>query len=253
MTKIKLTKEEIIQAIRHTADTLGHSPSRSNFVSITGISEYKVLKHFASWNDAVKEAGLKPNLTNVKISDGDLIEDWALLVRKLREIPTRSQYQRFGNYSSGVFEKHFGPWSSIPDKFREFASGDQEWSDVIALLPVEDPFYKASSRSQIIEKDQFVLYRSKKRKRHPKLNDRPTYGDPIDFRGLRHEPVNESGVVFLFGMVARELGYMVEVVQEGYPDCEAKRQIDKGKGLKSSLNMKVEIFVTMDTRLKSVT
>ena len=30
-------------------------------------------------------------------------------------------------------------------------------------------------------------------------------------------------------MVARELGYMVEAVQEGYPDCEAKRQIDKGK------------------------
>jgi hypothetical protein len=57
----------------------------------------------------------------------------------------------------------------------------------------------------------------------------PTYGDPIDFRGLRHEPVNEQGVVFLFGMVAKELGYSVEAVQTGYPDCEAKRQIGPGK------------------------
>jgi hypothetical protein len=47
----------------------------------------------------------------------------------------------------------------------------------------------------------------------------------MDFRGLRHEPVNEQGVVLLFGMVAKELGYTVEAVQSGFPDCEAKRQI----------------------------
>jgi hypothetical protein len=47
----------------------------------------------------------------------------------------------------------------------------------------------------------------------------------MDFRGLRHEPVNEQGVVLLFGMVAKELGYIVEAVQSGFPDCEAKRQI----------------------------
>lgn len=66
-------------------------------------------------------------------------------------------------------------------------------------------------------------------KSHTKLGDRPTYGNPIDFRGLRHEPVNENGVVFLFGIVARELGYLIEAVQAGFPDCEAKRQIGPNK------------------------
>lgn len=65
--------------------------------------------------------------------------------------------------------------------------------------------------------------------RHAKLTDRATYGNPIDFRGLRHEPVNEQEVVFLFGMVARELGYMVEALQAGFPDCEAKRQVGPNK------------------------
>lgn len=65
--------------------------------------------------------------------------------------------------------------------------------------------------------------------RHRKFPDRPMYGDPIDFRGLRHEPVNEDGVIFLFGMVARELGYLMEGVQAGFPDCEAKRQVASGK------------------------
>src|SRR5205085_684390 len=36
------------------------------------------------------------------------------------------------------------------------------------------------------------------------------YGDFINFRGLQHAPVNEQGVVFLFGMICRELGYVVE-------------------------------------------
>jgi len=54
---------------------------------------------------------------------------------------------------------------------------------------------------------------------------RVTYGAPLDFNGLRHEPVNEQGVVLLFGMLARKLGYVVEAVQTGFPDCEAKRRI----------------------------
>jgi hypothetical protein len=45
-------------------------------------------------------------------------------------------------------------------------------------------------------------------------------------RGLRHAPINEQGVVFLFGIVAYELGFIVEAVHAGYPDCEAKRRLD---------------------------
>jgi hypothetical protein len=42
-------------------------------------------------------------------------------------------------------------------------------------------------------------------------------------RQLPREPVNEQGVVLLFGMLAKELGYMIEAAQMGFPDCEAKR------------------------------
>ena len=54
---------------------------------------------------------------------------------------------------------------------------------------------------------------------------RVTYGAHLDFSGLRHEPVNEQGVVLLFGMLAKKLGYVVEAVQTGFPDCEAERRI----------------------------
>lgn len=55
------------------------------------------------------------------------------------------------------------------------------------------------------------------------------FGRDISFRGLRHEPINEQGVVFLFGMVAKELGITVESIQSAFPDCEAKRRLDDGR------------------------
>jgi hypothetical protein len=122
-------------------------------------------------------------------------------------------------------ERRFGPWSTLPVHFREFARGKTEWVDVLALLPDESPELPASTDGAFSSDAR----QARPSLRHARLDDRPTYGDPIDFRGLRHAPVNENGVVFLFGMVAHELGYMVEAIQIGFPDCEAKRQIGPGK------------------------
>jgi hypothetical protein len=213
------------------AETLGHPPSRSEFISETGISEFKILKHFPGWSQAVRASGLEPDSTNVRLDDSVLLEDWGKLIRRDRRIPTRHQYRREGRFSPGAFEKHFGPWSAIPDHFRSFAKDRPDWADVVALLPV--PRLGAAARTAPIgnqtTRPAAPLFSVLTGHRHPKLDGLPTYGDPIDFRGMRHEPVNEQGVVFLFGMVARELGYLVEAVQTGYPDCEAKRQIGPGK------------------------
>jgi hypothetical protein len=54
-------------------------------------------------------------------------------------------------------------------------------------------------------------------------------GEPINFRGLRFAPINEQGVVYLFGMISHELGHLIESVRTEYPDCEGKRCFDKDK------------------------
>jgi hypothetical protein len=124
--------------------------------------------------------------------------------------------------------KRFGAWVKMPEAFREFANDKEEWADVVALLSHVSVPPKLTSEAAVnadVEVSPYQLDQS----RRAKLADRPTYGNPMDFRGLRHEPVNEQGVVFLFGMIANELGYMVEALQTGYPDCEAKRQLAPGK------------------------
>lgn len=226
MGKAPPTKEEILEAIRAAGKTLGRPPSRSEFKSASGMSEYQVLQFFPGWREAVRAAGLSPDTTNTRLDDNQLLQAWGEFVRKIRQIPTRNQYRQDGEYSVGSFEKHFGAWSTLTERFREFAKEKQEWADVLALLPVVGTFPAGGNGARstaTVPSTHFLPHA------HAKLDDRPTYGAPMDFRGLRHEPVNEQGVVFLFGMVARELGYMVEAVQTGFPDCEAKRQVAPGK------------------------
>lgn len=229
MTTALPDRDEVLKAIRAAAESLGRPPSRAEFKSASGMTEYQVLKHFQSWREAVRAAGLEPHSTNVRINPEVLLEDWGEFVRGVRRIPTRDQYRRDGTYSPGVFEKKFGPWSAMPSKFREFAAGKPEWADVVALLPIEHARTPFAATFSGVTAQPGSSVSAATNHRHSRLDDRPTYGNPIDFRGLRHEPVNEQGVVFLFGMVARELGYHVEAVQTGYPDCEAKRQVDAGK------------------------
>jgi len=62
----------------------------------------------------------------------------------------------------------------------------------------------------------------------PRTNE-PFYGDPIHCCDMAHAPVNEQGVVLLFGILAKKLKYRIEMVRTGYPDCEAKRQGPDGK------------------------
>ena len=61
------------------------------------------------------------------------------------------------------------------------------------------------------------------------LEDRPLLGAVTQLPGLAHEPVNEMGVILLFGMVAQQLGFIVESVQAGFPDCEARMEMQPGR------------------------
>ncbi len=58
--------------------------------------------------------------------------------------------------------------------------------------------------------------------------DKSIVGDLINFRGLVYAPLNEQGVVFLFGKVAGDLNMYVEEIKPGFPDCIARRFTGKG-------------------------
>ena len=64
---------------------------------------------------------------------------------------------------------------------------------------------------------------------HPIQSRTELYGAPLGIAAMAHAPTNEAGVIFLFGVMAAELGFRVERMQAAFPDCEAKREIVPGK------------------------
>ena len=53
-------------------------------------------------------------------------------------------------------------------------------------------------------------------------------GDLINFRGLVYAPLNENGVIFLFGKIVDDLNMYIEEIKPGFPDCVARRSVGKG-------------------------
>lgn len=233
-------KKQIIKSLKATARKLGHAPSRAEFVSRAGIPLRSVLQWFPSWNDAVRAAGFRPYALNARRDDRALLEDWGKVARKSRAAPSRRVYLLLGKYYPGTFAKRFGSWLSVPLAFRNFAEGQRKWADVLALLPAPVLSGRGpQAGSQRLNRDSASAAPPCKTW-HAQRKDRPTYGNPTPFRWLRHEPVNEQGVVLLFGMLAKNLGYLIENVHKGFPDCEAKRQVGPDRWQRVHLEFEFE-------------
>jgi len=247
-------RESLLEAVRSAVAAAGGVRiTRQQFLASSRLKLSDLFRHFPKWSDALTAAGFSFDGYNERIDPEELLTDWVSLVRKLQRIPTRNEYKLEGNYSAGVFDRNFGSWSAVPDAFRAFAADQPEWSNIVALLPLPEVTPPVADGTPLPASQEVRSPLARQRK----LTDRPTYGDPIDFRGLRHAPVNEAGVIFLFGMVARELGYLVESVQGGFKGgFKGASQIAKqsakllqvsGSACASSLSLKVatsEITVT---------
>jgi hypothetical protein len=229
-------KQKIIKSIQDIAKKLGRAPSRAEFALRSKISSHFVLKFFSSWTEAVRAAGLQPAAQSGKIPDRALLEDWGRVVRKNRGLLPRHMFRRLARYSPAVLARRCGGWARVPQMFRKFARRKQKWADVVSLLPAPgaedsldslDARLAAESTRELRKKDRARADRGQASGTafHTELKDRPVCGGPMPFRSLRYEPVNEQGVVLLFGMLAEGLGYTVEHVQQGFPDCEARRQV----------------------------
>ena len=56
------------------------------------------------------------------------------------------------------------------------------------------------------------------------------FGDKVQFKSLSCAPVNELGVVYLFGVLHETFDFKIESIQAGFPDCIARRQAGPNRG-----------------------
>jgi hypothetical protein len=216
-------KQRIIQEILRVARSI--SPARLTqklFRQNSSISTRKVEYHFGTWNRAIEAAGLDPNPPGVpvsgyrRIADEELIKEIGELWKRTGKRPTQALMNSQGKYSEHPYLKRWGSVSAAVDLYvQQFGEPSIEPSLTFQETTVSPP----KSSPVIIPK----THRPK-----PTVTKKRSivYGEPIDFRGLRYAPVNEQGVVYLFGMISRELGFLIESVRTDFPDCEGKRYLN---------------------------
>lgn len=212
-------RQELIEAARATARRLGKTAiTQDEFTRETGIGRHAAYVHFDSWGDLCGEAGLESGRPNYRIPDEALYRAMRDAFVEAGGIVTRDRFGRRFRYSLSAFYRRGMNWPDALRAFRQWAGENAPDFPYLGELPdgpaprPRPPWCRKPPAGRV----------------WPAGGGR-AFGDSLDFRVLRHAPVNELGVALLFGMVAAELGFMVEGVAPGFPDCEGKRQVAPGR------------------------
>ena len=137
---MEYSKENIITEYKKLKTHLGKPPSAAKFYSETGISQHYMEKVYGSnaYSKLVIECGDTPNNFSSQKSDlKEILLQWGALARKCQKIPARADWLHNNCKPSenAIRTSHGLNWTDLPYKFFEYYSDNNEWSDVIALIP----------------------------------------------------------------------------------------------------------------------
>jgi len=213
-------RARIIAALRQHADpATGNAPTMAQLCQRAGLRLRDIPRLFGDYHSAVAAAGLTLKRPNTELSAADILTAYGEALRSLRAIPTEASFKQATRRSLAPVLRHFGRWSAVPEAFRAFAADQPQWADALAILNAGDARLATYPRRSYAPAAQLYSPRT----------GASTYGAPLYFRALRHAPLSESGVIFLFGMLAEELGLLVDSIQPTFPDCEALRRTGAGR------------------------
>jgi hypothetical protein len=222
-TRQSVSKEEVLNAIRECAEKLGHPPSLTELRIHTGVLERHVRKHYLTHKRALAECGMVREGSGYMVPAEALFKDWAGLVRSMGKIPNINEYDMYSKYSHRPLVRRYGNWRQAQMgllTLAEESGWEVEWKDVVDVL-----------RAHVKELGMPVRTCRRRNATAGEMEiftDRPIYGPLVTPTPLAHGPVNEMGVVFLFGALAAKLGFVVTRIQPEFPDCEAMWEIRPG-------------------------
>jgi hypothetical protein len=215
----RLDRAGLIELARQVAVRLGKEHiCRGDFVHATGIGDIRIKRHFKGWRDLFEAAGVTPRYCDGRLADETLFKALSAAFLKEGRIATRTPAGKIGAHSVITYCKRWGNWTNTLAAFHAWIArhdpafpllGELREALGPALGPSPEPPAEAEGAAPI----------------HWRATDGRQYGEALNLKGLQHAPLNEQGVVLLFGMMAAELGFIVEAVTTGYPDCEAKRRV----------------------------
>jgi hypothetical protein len=223
----KMTKEEMIAAIQECARELARVPSQTEARKMKGITVPMIRRNFGTYTQLMSECRLESRRNGTKHGIENLLRDWATAVRKLKKLPSVATYEHLSNYSETPFRIRFGSWTKVPQGFKRYATEKgwtKEWKDVLEIIEKQEQ--EKNETAWMFDKSKRPAPVKVERVEAPILLDRPVYGPAIRPCPLAYGPTNEAGVIYLFGTLAEQMGFIVTRVQTAFPDCEAMRRVE---------------------------
>ena len=228
----RVTREQVAAAIVECAEKLGRAPTIRELEKVITVSRWKIKRLFGSYTRALADSNLEGKPSGRRVEMQALFQDWARVVREMKRIPSSCEYAYFGKYSEGPLSARFGGWAKVAPGLKRYVEEQgkaEEWKDVLEMIDGQEPALRAGgrgmsyARARAAGKDDAAARTTKEAKILP---DRPLYGAPMLPYPLAHCPINEAGVLFLFGAMAADLGFMVTHLQSEFPDGEAMRLVE---------------------------
>ena len=217
---LKMTKEQLMAAITEITEKLGHVPSYAELMKTGKVSGRQIVKHFATYTRALRACNLERSTGGHKVPLEKLFLDWARVVRELKKIPSKAEYEHKGKHSDTPLKTRFGSWGQVPRYLRRYMEEQgltEEWKDVMELIREYEQGQDGMEMAATAECEH---------KKPRVMTDRPVYGPLIRPYPMIHGPINENGVLYLFGTVSARLGFVVTLIQGAFPDCYAMRLVD---------------------------
>jgi len=223
-----MDKQQVIAELRRVAELLRTSSlTTQQFSQNSQISITTVRYTFGTWKEAIEAAGLIPIARGENflkrpptVSDETYLQEIIRLTQEIGHQPTEAQLSAYGHYSVKPYRRRWGNLANACKvayaKYGFPAPNENIQTDA-----------QDSSQPPSAEYQSRIVIPETHKPQEPRQRKKVQFGEAIDFRGLRFAPVNEQGVVYIFGMVALELGFLIESIRTEYPDCEGKRSVDQ--------------------------
>jgi Meiotically up-regulated gene 113 len=159
-----MEKAHILQEIKRTATENGGVPlGMGRFEKETGIKvEDCVGRHWARWNDALREAGFSPNQMNAAYDESFLFEKYIELAREIGRLPVKAEIQLKTKSSSGFPTTHafrrFGSKKEFVAKLKEYCEKHTGHQDVMQMCERYTPRGNDESEAEPSDGDVGFVY-----------------------------------------------------------------------------------------------
>jgi hypothetical protein len=208
----KITMEALFQDWAMVVRALGKLPSVTEYEQTSQYSQNPLVKRFGTW-------GQVPHGLKQYIEEQGAAEEWKDILEKIAALDM-------------VQEKQEPRWNGIArTTVREGMNETLITQNPITQTPVME--IPIANEGNGLARQGVGMRRAARAGgfrfgppngagwRAKILEDRPIYGALMNPSPLAHGPTNEMGVLFLFGTVAAQLGFVVTWVRSEFPDCEA--------------------------------